>query len=160
MIRKSWKGERYLRIAQFDVVKEIQFFSFFTYYFFDLGIVLTLVLPRTGTKRWAPAQRSTFFCTYAFCYLTLHDLVIFPSSSRSASNIQWFDRSWSLDWTHNYSLNENFTLSGDVNWYCDGNSCYQVVLTRDNTHSQYETVIADSSNLWSTLVHVQMFSWR
>ena len=66
-----------------------------------------------------------FFSTYLFCELTHCDLVIFPSSSRSTSDIQWFDYNRSLDWTHNDSLNRNVTWSGDVNWYCDGNSFNQ-----------------------------------
>ena len=36
----------------------------------------------------AGAERSTFFCTYVFCDLTRCDIVIFPASSRSASDIQ------------------------------------------------------------------------
>ena len=52
-----------------------------------------------------------FFSTYLFCELTHCDLVIFPSSSRSTSDIQWFDYNRSLDWTHNDSLNRNVTWS-------------------------------------------------
>ena len=52
---KSSLSECYLRIAQFDVVKEVQNWHFvvffiFSYYFFDSGIVLILVLPRTGIR--------------------------------------------------------------------------------------------------------------
>ena len=52
---KSSLRECYLRIAQFDVVKEIKNWHlvvFFIFYilFFDSGIARTLVLPRTGIR--------------------------------------------------------------------------------------------------------------
>ena len=54
------------------------------------------------------AERSAIFCTYVFCDLTRCVIVIFPPVvGRSASDIQWFDHNWVLDWIHNYNLNGN-----------------------------------------------------
>ena len=61
-------------------------------------------------------------CAFVFCELTECDQAIFPTSGRSASGIHWFDYNWNLDWTHNYSKKGKVTWSGDLHWYCDGNS--------------------------------------